>query len=165
MQEKSTLYEKAFNHLRKRIRDEKIRGEAVLSALVETMHQSAPTGLPNYWWIGVYKLEKTTSKETELKLVAGSSPACSALPVVPRIGGVCSDCALIEKPLIVPDTTRYVGHVTCDEKARSEMAVPLFNDEGKLAGVIDVDDVNYNSFDWSDAAWLSRIADLCSPHI
>lgn len=165
MGKKDKLYEKAFNRLKEKIQKEKIRGKNVLKALVETLHQESDTGLPHFWWCGVYLLMKSVSGQRELTLFAGSSTACSPLPVEPRIGGVCSDCVLIEKPVIVPDVTRYMGHITCDARALSEIAVPLFNDEGRLVGVLDADDVKPNSFGWDDAAWLSRIADLCTPHL
>jgi len=52
----------------------------------------------------------------------------------------------------VPDVSHYPGHVECNPSARSEIVVPLFNFDGRLAGVIDADSDKLGSFDQADAS-------------
>ena len=164
LENKAELYEAAFQQLEDRLQREGLRGGDALEAFVEVTHREAPAGLPHFWWCGVYLLSAAGSGggggDRELALAAASSPACSPIPVEPRSGGVCSDCVLIEKPVVVPDVGRYPGHVVCDPRARSEIVVPLFRNGGEIAGVIDVDDIKTASFDNDDAALIGRFAEL-----
>jgi L-methionine (R)-S-oxide reductase len=157
-------YEPAFNSLKQLIEKDDLKGTAALRAFVDATHKNSPMGIPNFWWCGVYML--SDGKEgSELVLAASSSPACSPLPVRRRSGGVCSDCVLLEKPVVVADVDAYPGHVACDSRASSEMVVPLFNRDDALVGVIDVDDIIHGSFTWDDARKLERFAELLSTRL
>jgi len=167
LSEKDILYERAYRKLARRLNSVSAGSEEALPAFIEATHKNSPTGLPHFWWCGVYLLTtgNPSTGEAQLELAASSSPACSPLPVRPRDGGVCSDCALIEKPIVVPDVSRYPGHVECNPSTRSEIVVPLFSVDGRLAGVIDIDSDKPGSFDQADASWISLIADLLAHHL
>lgn len=160
--DRSAHYQRAYRSLEQVLSEKNLKGDDALHAFVRTVHQDAPDGIPGFWWCGVYRVCGEQCMR-DLNLAAASAPACSPLPIRPRDGGVCSDTILIEKPIVVPDVTRYPGHVVCDPRARSEITVPLFNAEGRIAGVIDVDDIEPNSFCWHDAAWIEKFAGLLAP--
>ena len=62
--------------------------------------------------------------------------------------------------MIVPDVADFPGHVACDERSRSEIAVPVRDAEGAICAVLDVDSQSVNDFDETDADGLGRIADI-----
>jgi L-methionine (R)-S-oxide reductase len=106
--------------------------------------------LPDVNWVGFYFAK-------DGGLVVGpfqGKPACS------RIGmgkGVCGTAAAKQQTVIVPDVSRFDGHIACDPASRSEIVVPLIN-WGKLLGVLDVDSPIPNRFDDDDAEGLEVIA-------
>jgi|SRR5271165_1170954 len=105
--------------------------------------------LPDVNWVGFY-----FSKGDDLVLGPfQGKPACS------RIGigkGVCGTAAAKQQTVIVPDVSRFDGHIACDSASRSEIVVPLIN-WGKLVGVLDVDSPTPNRFDEDDAEGLEVI--------
>jgi len=97
MREKDKFYECAINELRRKIDGDARDVVVSLRAFVEATCRDVPSGLPHFWWCGIYLLTNgnPSAGEAQLELAASSSPACSPIPVRPRDGGVCSDCALI----------------------------------------------------------------------
>lgn len=161
---KAERYQILHRRIQQRLEQEGLAGRAAVEAAVAELHADSACGLSTFWWCGVYRV-RDAPPGRELELVAGSSPACSPLPVAPRTGGVCSDCVLIEKAILVPEVSRYPGHVYCDDRARSEVVVPIVAPGGRLCGVLDVDDLQPGSFDWDDVAGLDPVARLLAPHL
>jgi len=73
--------------------------------------------------------------------------------------GVCGTAARDRRTLIVPDVTRFAGHIACDAGSRSEIVLPIVR-AGELVGVLDVDSYQLAAFDDIDAAGLAPIAEL-----
>jgi L-methionine (R)-S-oxide reductase len=73
--------------------------------------------------------------------------------------GVCGTAAADRRTVIVPDVELFPGHITCDSRARSEIVVPVFDTNGSLLAVLDVDSEHPAAFDGKDAAGLERLVD------
>jgi L-methionine (R)-S-oxide reductase len=73
--------------------------------------------------------------------------------------GVCGTAAADRRLVIVPDVELFPGHITCDSRARSEIVVPVFDTDGSLLAVFDVDSEHPAAFDDKDAAGLERLVD------
>ena len=58
---------------------------------------------------------------------------------------------------LVPDVHAYPGHIACDGRSRSEVVVPVFDGQGRLIAVFDVDATEVAAFDEVDAKWLEAI--------
>jgi len=71
--------------------------------------------------------------------------------------GVCGSAAAETKTQIVPDVEKYPGHITCDARARSEIVVPVFGQQGDLIAVLDVDSDRLDAFDAEDARGLEQL--------
>jgi GAF domain-containing protein len=65
----------------------------------------------------------------------------------------------------VPDVDAFPGHIACSSASRSEIVVPLFDENGTAIGVLDVDSVALNDFSEADAQGLERIARLLMPSL
>ncbi len=77
--------------------------------------------------------------------------------------GVCGAVASSRRSLVVPDVHAFPGHVACDAKSLSEVVVPVFDPNGSLVGVLDIDSHSPAAFDDEDRAGLESIVPLLSP--
>lgn len=106
-----------------------------------------------YSWCGFYLLAPNGA---ELTLGPHrEKPACSPI----GLHGVCGRALKGGRALIVRDV-KELGpdeHIECDPKNRSEIAVPVFNYEGRAWAVFDVDSAEVGAFDEMDQRWLERI--------
>jgi GAF domain-containing protein len=106
--------------------------------------------VPDITWAGLYIARGSD-------LVLGpfqGKPACARIPLGK---GVCGTAAVEHRSVIVPDVSRFPGHIVCDPDARSEIAVPLLS-WGRLIGVLDLDSATLNRFDEDDREGLESIA-------
>ncbi len=103
----------------------------------------------NWLWVGFYII-----KEDELVLGPFQGPiACTRIQ---KGRGVCGASWLQEKTLIVPDVTKFPGHIFCSSASASEIVIPIIRDN-KVLGVLDVDDTELNMFDTIDQQFLEEI--------
>jgi L-methionine (R)-S-oxide reductase len=106
----------------------------------------------SYFWVGFYLVKDDY-------LVLGpfqGTPACVFLGMEK---GVCATCIKQREMIIVTDVRKFPGHVACDPYSRSEIAVPLFDPEGNIKGVLDADSDQLNMFDATDQFYLEQLAD------
>ncbi len=102
-----------------------------------------------WFWVGFYLV-----KNNELVLAPFQGPvACTRI----RKGrGVCGSSWEQAATLVVPDVEKFPGHIACSSLSRSEIVVPLFH-EGRVVGVLDIDDRELNSFDATDQRFLEEL--------
>jgi len=108
-------------------------------------------------WCGLYVLRGGD-------LVLGpfqGKPACVRIPVG---RGVCGEAAARRQTVVVPDVNRFPGHIACDPASRSEIVVPVV-EEDVLRGVLDVDSPVPGRFDEEDRAGLEKFVATLSPRI
>ena len=140
---KSELYELSLKEI-----IEKTRHKTILEKM-DIICQSLKEKIPYYFWAGFY-----FPKDKHLELGPSEGPlACSQIPY----SGVCGKVAKTGKPIIVPDVNKFPGHVACDPRSKSEIAMPVFGSDGKLFAIFDVDSEELGSFDETDQKWLQKI--------
>lgn len=106
-----------------------------------------------FYWTGFYLLQ-----EDKLQVASYQGPlACIDLK---KDTGVCWAGINSEKAVVVANVHEFPGHIACDSRSASEIVVPVFNQKGIAAGVLDVDSKELNSFDQVDAKWLEKIVKL-----
>ncbi|SEO86300.1 GAF domain-containing protein [Mucilaginibacter sp. AW1-7] len=105
-----------------------------------------------WFWVGFYLV-----KNDELVLGPFQGPvACTRI----KLGkGVCGAAWEQAKTLIVPDVEEFPGHIACSSLSRSEIVVPVFNND-LAVGVLDVDSELLDQFDETDALFLEQIVKL-----
>ena len=79
---------------------------------------------------------------------------------IPFGKGVCGTAWAEEKVQVVADVNQFPGHIACNSLSQSEIVVPLFNLQGKIAGVLDVDSASLDSFDAIDAQYLNDLGQI-----
>jgi L-methionine (R)-S-oxide reductase len=109
--------------------------------------------MDNFFWVGFYLLN-------EGELIVGPYQGPVACQVLKKDTGVCWAAINKEECLVVPDVEKFSDHIACDSRSKSEIVVPLYNKEGQLMGVLDVDSKDYNNFDETDAEDLKKIIQL-----
>jgi GAF domain-containing protein len=77
--------------------------------------------------------------------------------------GVCGAAARERATQLVLDVEAFPGHIACDAAARSEIVVPVFDLEGELVAVLDLDSHAPAAFDATDQEGLERIAEILRP--
>ena len=53
---------------------------------------------------------------------------------------------LLGKTILIEDVTTFPGYIACDAEAKSEIVVPLHDEEGKVIAVLDVDSNSLGRF-------------------
>jgi L-methionine (R)-S-oxide reductase len=100
-------------------------------------------------WVGFYLV-----KNEELVLAPFQGPvACTRI----RKGrGVCGAAWQQKQTLIVPDVEKFPGHIACSSLSKSEIVVPLIEDN-EVTAVLDVDSELLYQFDETDKRYLEEI--------
>ena len=106
-----------------------------------------------FFWVGFYRVQGN-------ELLIGPYQGTFGCTRIPFGRGVCGTCAVHQKTIIVPDVHQFPGHIACDTESKSEIVVPVFDETGQLRAVIDIDSVEYASFDRMDQDYLERIAKM-----
>lgn len=108
-------------------------------------------------WVGFYVLKQD-------KLYLGPFQGKVACNVIEVGKGVCGSSAKTGKTIVVPDVSKFPGHIACDEASRSEIVVPVFvNNE--IYGVLDLDSARLNRFQEKDARLFEEAAKVVSKHL
>lgn len=111
-------------------------------------------GMPYFFWTGFYR--RVGPRELRVGPYQGTMGCFS----ISFDRGVCGACAREERTIIVPDVEAFPGHIACDSASRSEVVVPVFNDENRLIAVFDVDSTLPAAFDEVDQRYLERAVSL-----
>lgn len=123
--------------------------QARMASICALLHHK----MESFFWTGFYLL-----KDGKLIVSVYQGPiACMELP---KNKGVCWSAINQAEAMVVPDVEKFPGHIACDSRSKSEIALPLKNQWGEIVGVLDVDSKEINSFDEIDAEELERIISL-----
>ncbi len=106
-----------------------------------------------FFWTGFYVIDPL--KPTEL--VVGPYQGTLGCLRIPFGRGVCGAAAASGQTQLVTDVNAFPDHIACDSRSNSEIVVPVFDRDGKLAAVLDVDSTEFAAFDLEDQAGLEAI--------
>lgn len=106
-----------------------------------------------FFWVGFYVV-----KEDQLVLSAFQGTiACTRIAFEQ---GVCGHCYTTKKTVIVPNVEEFPGHIACSSASKSEIVLPVFDQNGAVAMVLDVDSNRLDDFSETDAQGLNKIAEI-----
>ncbi len=74
--------------------------------------------------------------------------------MIPFSRGVCGAAARSGKVLNIPDVDAFPGHIACSSTTRAELVLPVWNGQGRLLGVLDLDSDTPAAFTKADEDWL-----------
>jgi L-methionine (R)-S-oxide reductase len=109
--------------------------------------------MDNYFWTGFYLLN-----DGQLRVGPYQGPV--ACQVLEKNKGVCWAAINNQKSIIVPDIEKFPGHIACDSRSKSEIAIPIKKTDGTIFGVLDIDSKEPDNFNEEDANHLEKIISL-----
>jgi len=111
-----------------------------------------------FFWVGFY-----VKKENQLVLSAfQGTVACTRIDFDK---GVCGHCYTTKETVIVADVEAFPGHIACSSSSKSEIVVPVFDKNGDVSMVLDVDSDELNDFSETDAEGLRKIVEIIESFI
>lgn len=126
-------------------------GETDAVALMATFACEVHQSDDRFDWTGFYRV---TAPEL---MKIGPYQGGHGCLVIPFSRGVCGAAARSGEVQIVEDVDAFAGHIACASSTRSEIVLPVWNRQGKLLGVFDIDSDQPASFTQQDADALSAI--------
>lgn len=123
---------------------------AVMSNVAAAIHQEM-----KFWWTGFYRVVGN-------ELVLGPFQGPVACMHIPFGRGVCGTAWQREQTIVVPDVEQFPGHIACSSASRSEIVVPVFDKEGRVTAVLDIDSERLATFDETDQRYLEEICCMLS---
>lgn len=128
-------------------------GEPNVTARMATVASMLADAFESYFWTGFYAVDPEKDRE----LVVGPYQGTLGCLRIPFGRGVCGAAAASGETQVVQDVHAFPGHIACDSRSNSEIVVPVFDSDGVLIGVFDVDSTERASFDAVDADALERL--------
>ena len=123
---------------------------AVMSNVAAAIHQEM-----KFWWTGFYRVVGD-------ELVLGPFQGPVACMHIPFGRGVCGTAWQREQTIVVPDVEQFPGHIACSSASRSEIVVPVFDKEGRVTALLDIDSEQLATFDETDQRYLEEICRMLS---
>ncbi|MEE8294955.1 MAG: GAF domain-containing protein [Sphingomonadales bacterium] len=130
-----------------------LEGETNLTAKMASVTCLLSDVFDQYFWTGFYLVDP----EKEDELVVGPYQGTLGCLRIPFGRGVCGVAASTKKTQVVEDVHSFSSHIACDVNTNSEIVVPVFNADGELIAVFDVDSTQHDSFNETDKVHLEAI--------
>jgi len=108
-------------------------------------------------WVGFYIWK-------ENQLVLGPFQGLPACTRIPYGKGVCGTAIKEQKTILVPDVSKFPGHIVCDAASQSEIVIPIFKDQD-VYGVLDIDSPVLNRFDETDQKYLGKYVTMIQQYL
>ena len=121
---------------------------AIMANVCAAIHEAM-----GFFWTGFYIV-----KGEELVLGPFQGPVACMHIAYGR--GVCGTAWQRAESVVVPDVEQFPGHIACSSLSRSEIVVPVFDTEGKVKTVLDIDSKELGTFDATDQQWLEKIVKM-----
>ena len=109
----------------------------------------------DYRWVGIYKVT-----QKEFVILAGTGKEPPAYPRFPVSQGICGAALESQKAIIVGDVRKDVRYLPTFHTTRSEIIIPIVNEQKKIVGMLDAESEKTNAFQAEDRQFLERAAGL-----
>lgn len=107
-----------------------------------------------HWlWTGFYRVAGD-------QLILGPFQGPLACTRINKGKGVCGTAWADQRTIVVPDVELFPGHIACSSLSRSEIVVPVRDNNGAIIAVLDIDSTTTDTFDQMDALWLEKAVAL-----
>ena len=130
-----------------------LHGETNRVARMATVASMLADAFTAFFWTGFYVLDPVKGDE----LVVGPYQGTLGCLRIAFGRGVCGTAAATGQTQVVDDVHAFPGHIACDSRSASEIVVPVFDANGALIAVLDVDATETAAFDAVDATALERL--------
>jgi L-methionine (R)-S-oxide reductase len=115
-------------------------------------------------WFGIYQARDNGAAQPVLvKLAYYGAPSRAEFPLTAEFAKISnnSTVGLSGRAKVINDVAAYLGqggeYYTCDPKVQAEACLPLFDQSGKITGIVDAEDFNKNVFNADAMALLLAV--------
>ncbi len=126
-------------------------GETDEIALMATIACEVHHSDDRFDWTGFYRVT-----EPEV-LKIGPYQGGHGCLVIPFERGVCGAAARTGQTQLVPDVDAFPGHIACATSTKSELVLPVWDADGNVIAVFDIDSDQPDAFTQADASALGAI--------
>ena len=148
METKAETYTRVTKEILSVLEGETNRG-AQMATIACLLHEAFDDSI----WTGFYVVDPEKPQE----LVVGPYQGTLGCLRIPFGKGVCGAAAETRETQVVEDVHDFPGHIACDARAVSEIVVPVYDSEGALIAVLDIDSDKRALFDAGDATALEAL--------
>ncbi|WP_435353199.1 GAF domain-containing protein [Emticicia sp. SJ17W-69] len=107
----------------------------------------------DFFWVGFY-----IKRENQLVLGPFQGPiACTRINFDK---GVCGFTYRTKETVIVPNVDEFPGHIACSSASKSEIVLPVFDKNGEVLMVLDVDSDKLDDFSEVDKEGLEQLVKI-----
>ncbi len=131
-----------------------LEGEVDAVAMMATVACELHHGIGFFHWTGFYRVVEPGVMKV------GPYQGRHGCLVIPFDRGICGRCARSGVTVNIVDVHAEEDHIACSGTTRSEIVVPVFDAEGELRAVLDVDSDLVGAFDGVDEEFLERVCGL-----
>jgi len=125
---------------------------ATLANLAAAMRQAF-----GFHWVGFYLVQGD-------ELVLGPFQGPIACTRIAKGRGVCGTAWAEDQTQLVPDVEAFPGHIACSSQTKSEIVIPVHDEQGGVWAVLDVDSADADNFSDVDRDALEQLASWLSGH-
>lgn len=130
-----------------------LEGETNMILKMATINCVLKQHLPYYYWVGFYCVNKG-------QLMVGPYQGTLGCLHIPFSKGICGRAAREEQTQLVENVHNDPSHIACDSRTNSEIVLPVWDNEGQLIAVFDVDSTTLSSFDEVDQSYLEPLLEF-----
>jgi L-methionine (R)-S-oxide reductase len=144
-----------FNYLLDKVREiveELSPTNAKLLAICKLLMGS----VPHYDWVGFYLVHPSRKRELVLGPFVGEPTEHVRIPFGK---GICGQAAETREIYIVDDVSKESNYLSCSEKVRSEIVVPILKN-GEIVGELDIDSHTLSAFTEEDGKFLENVCEI-----
>ncbi len=113
-----------------------------------------------YRWVGLYDVDHGAGKAVNL---VWDGPAAPEFPVFPLSQGLTGRAIAECKTVNVGNVSADPHYLTALATTRSEIIVPVFGENGTVAGTIDIESETQDAFDRATALLLEQCSNVLRP--
>lgn len=126
-------------------------GETDAVALMATLACEVHHAHPFADWTGFYRVVAPDL------LKIGPYQGGHGCLTIPFSRGVCGACARTGQVQLVPDVDAFPDHIACASSTRSELVLPVWNGQGQLLAVFDLDSDTPAAFTDQDVVFFTDL--------
>jgi L-methionine (R)-S-oxide reductase len=101
---------------------------ARMSTIIAVLHHK----MDYFFWTGFYFFQDS-------KLIVGQYQGPVACQELIKDTGVCWESINSEKTVIVDNVEKFPGHIACDSRTKSEIVIPVRDENNEIFAVLDID--------------------------
>lgn len=108
----------------------------------------------SFHWVGFYRVTEPGI------LMVGPYQGVHGCLKIRFDRGVCGAAARTGETQLVGDVNVVPDHIACSTTTQSELVVPVFNSQGEVVAVFDIDSDKLDHFDQVDCLFVEKICQL-----